>query len=208
MPIRCLNCETGYLQTGQVQLPGTVRGEGYVVEMPGLTCPECGYATVEGPLMAEYGRLLSDKYREAHGLLTSEDIRSRRKELGMNQDDFARYLGVGVASVKRWEMGKIQDEHNNQRIIERTALPVHGTIMCSSVIVVSRGTSGLGFRQAVVRFGAAGRLLTRPEGKGGPPRDTSGNYYAWQIPQQTIPPHFAHILNHEEEIRRHGRNRR
>jgi len=33
----------------------------------------------------------------------------RRRMLGMSQQDFADYLGVGAASVKRWEAGQIQD---------------------------------------------------------------------------------------------------
>jgi DNA-binding XRE family transcriptional regulator len=73
--------------------------------------------------MPEYGRLLADEYRAAHGLLTSVEIRSRRKQLGMSQEEFANHVGVGVASVKRWEMGKIQDERSNKLIIERTEIP-------------------------------------------------------------------------------------
>ena len=70
--------------------------------------------------MAEFGRLLADKYRQDHGLLTSVEIRSRRKRLGMTQEEFARHLGVGIASVKRWEMGKIQDQRSNECIIWKT----------------------------------------------------------------------------------------
>jgi len=70
--------------------------------------------------MPEFSRLLSDKYRAAHGLLTSVDIRDRRNRLGMTQLEFAKYLGVGIASVKRWEMGKIQDARSNALIIEKT----------------------------------------------------------------------------------------
>ena len=59
--------------------------------------------------MPEYGRLLADKYRSAHGLLTSEELKERRERLSMSQAKFAEYLGVGIASVKRWEMGKVQE---------------------------------------------------------------------------------------------------
>jgi len=116
----CVQCERAELQQVSVDLPGKVRGENYTVRMEGLACPRCGYKTIEGPRMPEYGRLLADKYRANHGLLTSGEIRARRSSLGMSQQQFADHLGVGVASVKRWEMGKIQDERNNDRIIERT----------------------------------------------------------------------------------------
>ena len=70
--------------------------------------------------MPEYGRLLADKYRAAHGLLTSEEIRERRERMGLSQQNFADYLKRGVASVKRWEMGKIQDPANDVHIREMT----------------------------------------------------------------------------------------
>jgi len=116
----CISCEEADLRPGMIELPGTVRGETYTVRMQGLECPKCGYKTIEGPDMPEYSRLLADKYREAHGLLTSEAIRDRRKRVGMTQEEFAKYLGVGVASVKRWELGKIQDVRSNQLIVDRT----------------------------------------------------------------------------------------
>jgi transcriptional regulator with XRE-family HTH domain len=75
--------------------------------------------------MPEYGRLLSDSYRYVHGLLTSEEIRSRRQHLNMSQQEFAGHLGVGIASVKRWEMGKIQDADSNRRILEKTQSPAY-----------------------------------------------------------------------------------
>src|SRR5438105_3749814 len=115
--IRCIQCGRASLQSKRIQLQGTVRREDYLVEMQGLECPRCGYKTVEGTAMPEYGRLLADKYRAHHGLLTSEEIRARRARLGMTQEKFAQHIGVGLASVKRWEMGKIQDRDSNERII-------------------------------------------------------------------------------------------
>ena len=51
----------------------------------------------------------ADKYRTQHGLLTSEEIRARRNQLGMTQEAFARYLNVGIASVKaRESAGQIE----------------------------------------------------------------------------------------------------
>lgn len=87
------------------------------MQTEGLKCPICGYETIEGARMAEFRRLVADEYRKEHGLLTSTQIRSLRKSLGMNQEEFAGHLGVGIASVKRWEMGKIQDRRSNDCII-------------------------------------------------------------------------------------------
>ena len=118
--IRCIQCAQADLQPKTVQLPGTIRSENYTAEMQGLECPNCGYKTIEGATMPEYGRLLADKYRAAHGLLTSDEIRARRRRLGMSQAKFAQYVGVGLASIKRWEMGRIQDKHHNEIIKEKT----------------------------------------------------------------------------------------
>jgi transcriptional regulator with XRE-family HTH domain len=74
--------------------------------------------------MGEFALRLSDAYREAHNLLTSSQIKDRRVDLGMSQQQFAQYLGVGVASIKRWELGQIQDEAMNSLIILKTDLAV------------------------------------------------------------------------------------
>jgi putative zinc finger/helix-turn-helix YgiT family protein len=120
MPIRCIQCGDADLGEATVQLPGTIRGENYSVEMPGLECPNCHYRTIEGTVMPEFGRLLADLYRSAHGFLTSEDIRARRKRLAMSQRKFADYVGVGEATIKRAEMGKIQDHHTDEAIRRKT----------------------------------------------------------------------------------------
>jgi putative zinc finger/helix-turn-helix YgiT family protein len=117
---KCISCDVADLQPGMVQLQGAVRGEIFSVEMKGLVCSNCGYKTIDGADMPEYGRLLADKYRAAHGLLTSDEVRARRERLGLSQQNFADYLQRGVASVKRWEMGKIQDPDNDRHIREMT----------------------------------------------------------------------------------------
>lgn len=144
MPIQCFECGIADLQAGTVSLTGTVRGQEYTVKMKGLLCPKCGYKTIEGSDMQEFGRLLADKYRAAHGLLTSAEIRAQRKNKLMSQEEFARYLGVGVASVKRWEMGKIQDKDSNDRIIRMTQ-PVLKDSNAFSVSIVGIGGTTVKF---------------------------------------------------------------
>lgn len=114
--MNCIQCRKANLSKKPGQIPGELRGERFTVTMEALVCPKCGYRTVDGPQMAEYMRLVADAYRSKHGLLTSEQIRARRRHLGMSQAAFAEYLGVGVASVKRWEMGKVQDRSSDKLI--------------------------------------------------------------------------------------------
>lgn len=121
MTTRCIQCDEADLRPEPtVELQGTVRGEAFTVQMPGLVCPNCGYKTIEGADMPEFGRLLADKYRAAHGWLTSDEIRERREALRLNQQNWADFLKRGIASVKRWELGKIQDPANDRHIREMT----------------------------------------------------------------------------------------
>lgn len=113
----CFSCGLADLESHTIELSGEVRGNSYTVTMMGLKCPNCGYQTIEGAEMPEFGRLLADEYRKKHGLLTSTEILTIRDRLEMSQEAFARYVGVGVASVKRWELGKIQDDDSNARIL-------------------------------------------------------------------------------------------
>ena len=65
----------------------------------------------------------ADAYREKHGLLTSRELKEIRSRLGMSQQSFARFLKVGVASVKRWEAGLVQDEAMDELIKVKSDLP-------------------------------------------------------------------------------------
>ena len=80
------------------------------VRTRGLRCNRCAYEAVSVAQMADYGRAVADAYRQTQGLLTSEEIRAARARLDMSQQEFADYLGVGVASVKRWEWGQVQEK--------------------------------------------------------------------------------------------------
>jgi DNA-binding transcriptional regulator YiaG len=70
--------------------------------------------------MGEFALRVADAYCETHGLLTSSQMKDRRRNLGMSQQQFAKYLGVGSSSVKRWELGWIQDKAMNDLILLRT----------------------------------------------------------------------------------------
>src|SRR5262249_34973299 len=106
-------------------------------------CPKCGYQTIAGSDMPEFGRLLADQYRKKYGLLTSDEIRERRKRLEMNQEQFADWLGVGIASVKRWEMGKIQDKRSDALIRERTDPPKYATAQNAGWVFVNCGSTAI-----------------------------------------------------------------
>lgn len=107
--MKCLDCGTGKLVPQTAKVTGEVRGERLTVTAKALVCNRCAYQSMEGEDVQEFMRALGDAYRRAHSLLTSTEIRSRRAALGMSQVEFSAYLGVGAASIKRWELGAIQD---------------------------------------------------------------------------------------------------
>jgi putative zinc finger/helix-turn-helix YgiT family protein len=106
----CPECSTGDLIIHPVMLTGTRNNEDFEVTVTGVRCDNCGYQTILNSQSGEFTRAVSDAYRIAHGLLMGNEIRDLRTRLSMNQVEFADYLGVGSASVKRWESGQIQDK--------------------------------------------------------------------------------------------------
>ncbi len=112
----CPQCGKTNVRKRKARLSAEVKGERVEFPMRAFVCGRCGFTLIDGKDMPEYMRLAADAYRTRHGLLTSEEIRARRKALRMSQAKFAEHLGVGVASVKRWEMGKIQDRSSDRLI--------------------------------------------------------------------------------------------
>jgi putative zinc finger/helix-turn-helix YgiT family protein len=224
MPIKCYQCDQADLESTIIQLAGKVRGEEYVVEMIGLKCPRCSYQTIEGAAMPEFGRLLADKYRAAHGLLTSDDIRTRRERRRMNQKEFAEFLGVGIASVKRWEMGKIQDARSNALIVEKTTRPVDNVHMYtldsialgSTMNFLGNGSSGVTIvSTATFECGTAPNSLELMEqyfnnATREPLYCAHCKQTGWAIElpnHQTVPPYIAAFFNRPNKERRsHARS--
>ncbi len=104
------------MKHGPATIKGPYRGRTYEVRTSAHVCPKCGYYLVEAADTPELMRNLADAYRREAGLLTSDQIRAYREALGMSQQQLADYLKVGVASVKRWELGAIQDAANDEHI--------------------------------------------------------------------------------------------
>jgi putative zinc finger/helix-turn-helix YgiT family protein len=118
----CFECGKGSLIPKLVDITGYRHGEEFTVIVNGLQCPACGLKTIDNEYSGEFTKLVSDAYREKHGLLTGAQIREARTRMGMSQEKFAQYLRVGPASVNRWENGKIQDEAMNELIVLKTDL--------------------------------------------------------------------------------------
>ena len=108
--MKCFQCGKGQLVSKSTEIAGKVRGETLTVRSEAAVCNMCGFQVLSKAQSSAYGIAVADAYRERHGLLTSKELKTIRKRLAMSQRDFAVFLGVGVASVKRWDAGLIQDE--------------------------------------------------------------------------------------------------
>ena len=71
-------------------------------------CPECDIKVDDVTLAAANQRNISDAYRKAVNLLTGDKIVRGRKKFKWSQEQLAKAMNVGIASVKRWETGQIQ----------------------------------------------------------------------------------------------------
>ena len=86
----------------------TFKGERFEVKARSYVCPVCELKLADAKLTRENQRAIADAYRERVGLLTSREIIEGRRRLGLTQRELAEKLGIGEASVKRWELGAIQ----------------------------------------------------------------------------------------------------
>ena len=106
----CLSCDSTNIKDKRVKCEGRIKDELLDVVANKMVCEDCGESFLNEEQMASFRRILADAYRQKHDLLTSSDIKSYRKSLGLNQIDFARLIGAGDSSVKRWESNRIQDK--------------------------------------------------------------------------------------------------
>jgi putative zinc finger/helix-turn-helix YgiT family protein len=71
--------------------------------VPVLTCPACQEVFYGPDAEQAHHRAIC----KALGLLTPEQIRGIRERYGMSQTEFARLTGIGVATLSRWEQGRL-----------------------------------------------------------------------------------------------------
>lgn len=114
--MKCFQCTEGRLVTKSVEISGTVRGDRLTVRTEADVCARCRFQVLSHDQSSAYGITIADAYRERHGLLTSKNLKNTRERLSMSQRDFATLLGFGVASVKRWEAGLIQNDATDKLI--------------------------------------------------------------------------------------------
>lgn len=113
--MKCLNCDGTNFIEKNINIKTKYTDESLEVIVPAHICKHCGDTLMDSDQMNVLRQAAADKYRDIHGLLTSKKISELRKKMDMSQRQFAEYLGVGEASIKRWETYYAQevamDEH-------------------------------------------------------------------------------------------------
>lgn len=118
--MKCVECGKGRMQRKLTKVPHEIRGIRFDVEDRVNVCSHCGFITIPLDQADEHGRLTDQIYRRLADILTAEEIRQARQRLRMSQRQFAEYLGVGEASVKRWETGVLPDKSSSDLIRLKT----------------------------------------------------------------------------------------
>lgn len=99
------------------------RGESFHLPASVQACSVCHFEALRDSAADALVHGTWAAYRQRHGLLEPREILHFRNELGMSQNAFADYLGTGVASVKRWEKGLVQDKAMDELI--RAKMKLH-----------------------------------------------------------------------------------
>jgi putative zinc finger/helix-turn-helix YgiT family protein len=86
------------------------KGEEIQVQYQAFVCGACGLESVTTEVAHEVQCYVSDCYREKHELLPGKKIKELREKQGVTQAQLAAEINVGIASIKRWENGLVQNK--------------------------------------------------------------------------------------------------
>jgi putative zinc finger/helix-turn-helix YgiT family protein len=94
------------------------KGEEFKIPCRDLYCPNCEATIVPDDAIQTQLEALVLAYQERYDLLTAEDIRKKRKALGLSQAQFCkRAKGVAPATLKRVETGGSVQDPSTDRLI-------------------------------------------------------------------------------------------
>lgn len=106
--MKCIKCGHAMEQAAPRTLVAEIRGERLDVQVIAPQCPQCGRVVLNSKGRRMYNRGAADAYRRTHDLLTTLELDQMRRNLGMTWKQFAEYVSVGIATLKRWMGGEIQ----------------------------------------------------------------------------------------------------
>lgn len=114
--MKCPKCNKNEIRIGNKNITQEVKGETIEFVAEANICGSCKFSFLNNEQADRIALVASNGYRERKGLLRSDQIITFRKHLKMSQQEFADFIPVGIASVKRWEGVGIQDSSMDQLI--------------------------------------------------------------------------------------------
>jgi putative zinc finger/helix-turn-helix YgiT family protein len=122
-----------------------VRGEVISVEVEFYRCQECGEEFENSKTAIDPYEIAYREYRTRKGLLQPEDIREFRIKRSFTQKEFSDLLGIGIATLNRYENGALQSEAHD-RVIKLVMEPRN----FSSLISNSQGILSDSKKQKII----------------------------------------------------------
>lgn len=123
---RCPTCNAGWLRDKVLteHFEFEVDGKTKTVIAENVPVSECDNAEcgerLSGP---EAARIRHEAICRTFGLLTPREIQAIRERLELSQERFAQLTGIGVATISRWERGRLLQNRamdNYLRLVERS----------------------------------------------------------------------------------------
>lgn len=112
--MQCARCEKEIapeLLKGQEVI--VVRKEPITVDVEYYKCSECGEEYYVPSPEKDPFEMAYERYRDKHKMLQPAQIKSWREKHHLTQYQLAKLLGLGGATVSRYESGKLQDESHD-----------------------------------------------------------------------------------------------
>ncbi|ERM92503.1 XRE family transcriptional regulator [Caldanaerobacter subterraneus subsp. yonseiensis KB-1] len=94
-----------------------VRGEEIKALAKIRVCSVCGEELFDEELEEENIQRVYDIYRKKHGIPSPDEIRNIRESYGLSQRAFAKLLGIGEASIARYETGALPEKSLSNMIM-------------------------------------------------------------------------------------------
>jgi putative zinc finger/helix-turn-helix YgiT family protein len=140
-PWRCPECGKEEVRPATVQHTSQIKHDGrlHIVEVPRLRVPQCG-ACGELVFDNDADGQIAQALREQLGLLSGDQIRKNREDLGLSQRSLAEHLGVAAETMSRWENGAL----TQTRAMDRYLRIYFSVPAARAALVGESGTSPLG----------------------------------------------------------------
>lgn len=91
-----------------------VKREPIRINIQYYTCRHCGDEVLDPASSPDPFGLAYEEYRERHGFLKPSEISSWRERFHLTQEEVSKLLGIGTATLSRYENGSLQDESHDK----------------------------------------------------------------------------------------------